>query len=156
MKELYEIADDVTANLNGKGLQPTFTAIRIYCPRTKLEEMATTTLQVLVFPARDDISIQSRDSLNEEIMVSVGVLQKIGPAYDPTKTSGNAGIDPLVKLSRAIARLYRCGQNPAGFKVVPGDPAFIKMNFPLAFDGAWLIDQRIFLSVINFTFRQAD
>jgi hypothetical protein len=150
MSEIYEIADAVAAKLTAAvtatTLTPAFSPRRVYLPIAELT--ALNDLSVLVMPSKDSLTVLSRGGMLEDISIDVGVLQHLPANVDASLSNANSSIDPLLKLSRAIAVLYKPGDSAAS-------AAWVGTQYPLLFDTDRLKDDRVFQAVITFTFKQA-
>lgn len=145
--EIDEIADAVKDALNDDAFDLGATAARVYWPQR--DEEVADVLRVMVVPQVDEVSPLCREDQQEDVRVNVGVLKRL-EGVDPTDPSGNATIDPLVRLCRRIAlRLYKPGEEA-------GDTGarMIESKYSVIADPAFLKDERMFLAITTFTFRQ--
>ena len=98
MTTILQIADSVTAKLNGSTLSKPLIAKRLYVPNFDLEDMKE--LRVSVVPRELTIGPLDRASNRYDAQIDVAVQQKF-------KSGDNAEIDPLVTLMEEIADLFR-------------------------------------------------
>jgi hypothetical protein len=141
--EFAQVADAVTAALNGAALSQTFTAARrMMVPTHDSSDLAALTVSVV--PATRAEAIETRTSTYRTVSAYVAIQQRLqSPADD-------AEVDALVILAEEIAALFRLGAMPlaggarAQWQETQIDPVY---------DQDHLRQQRTFTSVLLFSFR---
>jgi len=139
MPLVTEIADAVTAELNGYAFSLPFSAERHYLPVFELPEMKT--LHVTVVPKGLTVTQIARNKAAYDIKIDVAVQKK----FD----AGDAAeLDPLLSLVEEIADFFR-------FKTLqePIQASWIKTEHPAIYWPEHMDQLRQFTSLLTFTFR---
>lgn len=137
---VLDIADAVTAALNAATLSQSFVAERAYVPVFELPDLVD--LRVTVVPVELTFAALTRASDDFDYVVDVGITRRCEPTP--------AAADPLMILVQEILDLFR-GKRLAGYtdaKCVAGG------NRPI-YDATMMDTERVFMSVVNLTFRMA-
>ncbi len=150
MSEIYQVADAVAAAINAApfasaGGVPLFVARRVYAVRLGLATVERP--MVFVVPRADDVSAPDRDGLEEDLHLTVFVLQAVDADVDAAEPASNAGLDPLLQLCRRVALLFGPGDQAAG-------TWWSGSLYAPMFDVQRLENDRLFLGVIHLTFKQ--
>lgn len=77
MSVIGDIADGLVSSLNGLTLTQAFTATRVALPRFALEDLSG--LDVTVWAAAEEISLESRSSNQHDYTIIVGIRKPIDP-----------------------------------------------------------------------------
>ena len=140
MPVITDIADAVTAELNGLDPQTPLGAVRsTKAPEFELADMKT--LRVTVVPRGWDIQTATRAAAQCDYQIDVGVQQKC-------ETCDNAELDALLALVERIADHFR-GQR---LTAMPNAVWVKTENTPL-YSPEHMKDLRQFTSVLTLTFR---
>ncbi len=137
MSTILDIADAVTASLNGGPFDPILGAERRYQPTFELPDLAD--LKVSVVPKSVEVTNATRESGYFDCAIDIGVQKKI---------ADEAEIDALVNLVEQIAdhlRQKRLDSFP--------DAAFVSIANEPVFAPEHLDQQRVFTSVLTVTYR---
>lgn len=137
---VLDIADAVTSALNAATLSQTFTAERAYVPIFELPDLAD--LRVTVVPVELTFAALTRHSDDFDYAIDIGITRRCEPTA--------ASADPLMVLVQEILDLFR-GKRLTGYtdaKCVTGG------NKPI-YDPTFMDSDRVFMSVVNLTFRKA-
>jgi hypothetical protein len=139
MPLVTEIADAVTAELNGHVFNLPFTAERHYLPVFELPEMKT--LHVTVVPKGLTVTQIARNTAAYDAQIDVAIQKKFD-ASDATE------LDPLLALTEEIAEFFR-------FKTLTGTlrACWIKTEHPALYAPEHMDQLRQFTSLITLTFR---
>ncbi|MDL5053354.1 hypothetical protein QQ056_07325 [Oscillatoria laete-virens NRMC-F 0139] len=139
MPLVTQIADAVTAELNGHAFSLPFTAERHYLPMFELPEMKT--LHVTVVPKGLTVTQIARSKAAYDAQIDVAVQRKFD-AGDATE------LDPLLNLVEEITEFFR-------FKMLPGPlrASWIKTEHPAIYAPEHMDQLRQFTSLLTFTFR---
>jgi hypothetical protein len=134
-----DIAEAVTAQLNGQSFSQPFTTERLYLPVFELPEMKT--LHVSVVPKGITVTQISRNCAANDISVDVAVQKKL-------EQGDNAEIDALLQLADELASFFR-------FKTLPGPlgACWIKTEHSALYSPEHVEQMRQFTSVFTLTFR---
>ena len=139
MPMVTDVADAVTAELNGHAFSQPFTAERQYLPVFELPEMKT--LHVTVVPKGMIVTQIARNRCAYDVQVDVAAQKK----FD---TGDSAELDPLMGLAEEIADFFR-------FKTLPGPlgAAWTKTEHTALYAQEHMDQLRQFTSVLTLTFR---
>jgi len=139
MPLVTEIADAVTAELNGHAFSFPYVAERHYLPVFELPEMKT--LHVTVVPKGLTVTQIARSKAAYDVQIDVAVQKKFD-AGDVVE------LDPLLNLVEEIAEFFR-------FKILPGPfrASWIKTEHPALYAPEHMDQLRQFTSLLTFTFR---
>lgn len=137
---VLDIADAVAAAINAATLSQPITAERAYAPIFELPDLVD--LKVTVVPVELAFAALTRSSDDFDYVVDIGITQRCEPTP--------AAADPLMMLAQEILDLFR-GKRLVGYtdaKCVAGG------NRPI-YDATLMDTDRVFMSVVNLTFRMA-
>lgn len=98
MPTTAQIADALTASLNGGSFSQSFTAVRTWLVKYDLTELAT--LRVAVAPRGETWELLDRGRDKQTHTIDVGILKQVDPAV-------NTQVDPLAALLGEIAEHCR-------------------------------------------------
>ena len=162
MSQIHEIADAVKAaliaNAAMQAIKPGYAVQRKYVALKDLKTLPVGAPEkaplLMVVPSGDDMSILARELRLEEIKIDVGIYQRLDTATkpteptDPTAPAPNDEIDDLVAFARQVALQFKPSDS------VVGAP-WVRTRYAPIFDSPSLIEQRTFIAVVAFTFKQA-
>ena len=141
-----QIADAVTAVLNGATLSQSFTAVRHYLPEFDLKEMDV--LHVSVVPAELDEEIADRSRDRAEYKIHIAVQKRVAKQEPPGLDT--AAIDGLMRLVEEIDDLFR--HKPlAGYE----SAHWVKTENKPIYDPKHLKERGQFTSLLALTYRVA-
>lgn len=139
MSVLTNIADAVVAELNDHDFGVQFTAERVYDPALEIRELKD--LRVTVVPKGAETQTASRSLVQHDYRVDVAVRKK----FD---ADSSAELDPLIDLVEAIGDFFKQRR----LQSMP-NAAWVRTENPSAWSPEHLSEQRVFVSVLTFTFR---
>lgn len=143
---LIQIADAVTAELNGATLSQDFTAVRVYVPLHDNQELVD--LKVTVVPnGRHSTLLDRGGRAFNDYVVDVGV-QKSLPQGPLTDVQLNAACDPLMSFAEEIVSLFYTHV----LTTYPAARCTSIKNEPVYYP-AHVDQQGTFTSVVSLTFR---
>jgi hypothetical protein len=140
----YKVADAVAATLNA-AFSATFTAVVRPVPMFRVEDL--TDLKVSVAPMSMETDMSARLADGNDVMVGVGVQQRIGESADAARC------DVLAKICEDILDFMHTDRRAltgyAAAKVIEGtiDPVL---------DPTIFREHHVFLGVVNLTYRIED
>lgn len=139
MPLVTEVADVVTAELNGQTFSQSFTAERHYLPVFELPEMKT--LHVTVVPKGMTVTQIARNKSAYDLQVDVAVQKKF-------EAGDLSELDPLLMLVEEVGDFFR-------FRTLSGSlyANWIKTEHPALYAPEHMEQLRQFTSVLTLTFR---
>jgi len=138
------IADAVVTALGIGEFSQSFTARRVYSIKGELDKLSA--LTVLVVPQGLDQEAADRGGCMRDIRISVGVLKKLTAVGDDESVDHDE-VDPLMLLVEELADF--------GLLIRVTDPPApcVSVETPLLFNPDALDEDRLFMSVLTYTFR---
>ncbi len=138
MPLITDVADAVVTALNAATLSQSVTSVRFYRPVFELAQLKT--LRVSVVPKKIEISSFSRSANQYDVGIDIAVQKKLD-------TGDNAEIDPLMALVDEIGEFFRLKRLDSVAAI------WIKTENAPVYALEHLEQQRVFTSVLTFTFR---
>lgn len=137
MSVIGDIADGLVSSLNGLTLSQSYTAKRVALPRFALEDLAG--LDISVWAAAEEISLESRSDRRHDYMVIVGIRKPIDP--DST-TELDAMLDLVEELKDGLDFTAQSGAT------------WIRTDHSPLFDPDVLQERREFLTSLEINYRK--
>jgi hypothetical protein len=144
MSIVIDIADAVAADLNSSGLLSGLgiTARRAVLPRYELADLAE--LRITVVPKSIEITGSTRSLSQYDVVVDVGIQQKLLPESPPTDSEVEALLDLVQQLADHLRTAQLDDVGNCVWVSVANDPIYAPDH---------LSDQRVFTSVLSLTYR---
>lgn len=138
MKIALDIADAIVQELSGGTFTEPVTIVRRVLPEYELAELKN--LTVTVVPKSVAITNTTRQSSSYEVVVDMGIQQKVGKDTDGEVLRLSGIVSQMVTF---LNRRPLSGMPQARFKAIANDPVYA-MEF--------LSEKRLFLSVVTVTY----
>lgn len=139
MSTIIDVADAMVTGLSSLSASMTFEVERAYIVDFELPDLSTTIPKVSVVPNDKDISMATRDGLNEDLQIDIGIQLKVVNA-------SAASVDPVMTFSEEIEDYIRA---TGEFNI----SRWIKTKAAVIYSPAHLKELLTFTRVMTFTMK---